>query len=340
MYVPILATERSQLAGLAATSAEVKAGIAPLFEVLPTDDGGAPTGPGASDWLAAHVDAIAAAWGCARPAYLDCRTGRGDERLPDGRVHLAALLDHASARELPLVPVTGLRRPTAYQLAVADAALVDDRGACLRLELPDFRARAGIERAVECFFDTIGLEAPQIDLVVDLDDIGDAPVRLLEVTVRAVLGPLARLAPWRSVTIAGSAASLNGRSRTVARTEWLLWRALAAGPAALGHSLRFGDYGARWLADARGDDGRWLYYTHDAEWLVVDAARPGAGRGSAGLPGLRDLARQPEFHGAGHCAGDACFVECRPSPRVDPTLWRAAATTHHLTMVVEQLAGA
>lgn len=321
MYVPILGVERTQLAGLAATSGRVKAALTPLFDVLPSEA----VRDGQVRDLAALVEpiaAIASAWGPGQPAYLDClRTGRGDERLADGRVFLAALLDQAAKCSLSLVPVTGLRRPDAYQLAVADAAGDDARGACLRLELPDFQTAEGVEHGVDGFLQTVGLAPESLDLVVDLDDIGHAPVGLLEVTVRAVLRPLARLAPWRSLTLAGCAASLHGVARTVERTDWLLWRALARGASTLGRRLRFGDHGVR--------DARRLYYTHDAEWLVVDPA----------APALHELARQPEFHGAAHCAGDAFLAASQAGTPDDPARWLAAATTHHLTTVVEQLDG-
>lgn len=330
MYVPILGAEHEHLAGLAATSELVKGSLTPLFDVPAPAD----RDDDAELLLETWVEAIEHAWGRDRVAYLDCNGARGSDRLADGRVHLAYVLDAGRERGLPIVPVTGLRRSSAYQLAVADAAHDDGRGACLRLQLPDFQSPETVTARVEQFLETLLLAPERIDVVVDLDEIGPVAHALLEVTVRAVLVPLARLAPWRSLTLAGAAglghAGGNGAARTVARTEWLLWRALATEPVALGTSgarLRFGDYGR---AAARGAD-RWLHYTHDAEWLVLDPADG---------PAVRALPRRPEFHGAAHCAGDACFAHLAAGQRPDPTVWRAAATTHHLTTVVEQIASA
>jgi len=373
-YLPILVVERSQLAGLAATTDAVKDGLTPLFDVVRLD--GAPSRAGrlgaplatrhAEVQLAEILGAVSRAWDVGHPAFLDCRTGRGDERLPDGRVHLAWLLDEARRRGLPLIPVTGLRRPSPYQLAVADAAHVDGRGACLRLELPDFHELGALEARIDAIVDQLGLTPERIDLVVDLGLIAHAEVALLEVTARAVLAPVARAASWRTVTLAAS--SLPGRDdrdpiwardaeptapRTIARTEWLLWRALARASSPVGRSLRFGDYGAQWAADggrATRDGHHPVYYTHDSEWLVLDAAPQevpaAAGAGAADATsvasvagGVGGLVARPEFHGAAHCAGDACFADCEPNDAgaPDPAVWRAAATTHHLTMVVEQL---
>ncbi len=357
-YVPILLVERGPLRGLAATRDEVKARLTPLFDVRAESAGERldDVGP-----LTARVRALADAWSGEHPAFLDCRTGAGDERLRDGRVHLAHLLDEGRQRGLRLVPVTGLRRPAAYQLAVADAALTDGRGACLRVELGDVEAIESIEGRVDAFLETVALAPDVIDLVVDLGEIPHARLALLQVMARAVLAPLAGLAPWRSVTLAAAAAAppdvdyARGAGRTIERTDWLLWRLLAADAAPRG--LRFGDYGPWRRPIASGSGGRWLYYTHDAAWLLVDAAPPArlaatAVREGAGgvyrarlsraddAPPLGELSRQPEFHGVAHCAGDACFVECSPNGRTDPSVWRAAATTHHLTTVVEQLTDA
>jgi hypothetical protein len=243
-YVPILPVESSQLAGLAATSEAVKASLTPLFDVLTLGPELADGGGGPARALTRRLDAIAAAWGDRR-AYLDCRTGRGDERLIDGRVHLAHLFDEERERKLKLVPVTGLQRPMPYQLAVADAASDRDRGACLRLELADLRDPAHIDVAVQSFLVSHRFSPELLDLLVDLGEIGQTRPALLEVTARAVLAPLWRLAPWRSVTLAASAPPplVEGPSVTAARTEWMLWRMIAES-SPLGHRLRFGDHAA------------------------------------------------------------------------------------------------
>src|SRR5689334_18987840 len=171
IYVPILPVEPSQLAGLAATSEEVKASLTPLFDVVSFGPELADGGGGVERALSRQLDAIASAWGDRR-AYLDCRTGRGDERLPDGRVHLAHLFDDEQARGLRLVPVTGLQRPTAYQLAVAAAASERERGACLRLELADLGDRWRIDTCVHSFLAAQRLAPEMLDLLVDIGEIG------------------------------------------------------------------------------------------------------------------------------------------------------------------------
>jgi hypothetical protein len=242
-YVPILAVEPGQLAGLAATSEAVKAALTPLFDVLTLGPQFADGGGGVAMALTRQLDAIVAAWGDRR-AYLDCRTGRGDERLPDGRVHLAHLFDLTRERRLRLVPVTGLQRPMPYQLAVADAASDPDRGACLRLELADFRDPWRIDAGVQQFLELQRLSPESLDLLVDLGEIGHTGLALLEVTVRAVLGPLAELGRWRSVTLATAtpAPALEAHA-TASRTEWMLWRMMAES-SPLGPQLRFGDHAA------------------------------------------------------------------------------------------------
>lgn len=375
-YVPILAAERSWLAGLAATTDAVKDHLMPLFDVP------APAFPPLADvadaerCLTAVVDAVATTFG-ARRAFLDCAAD-DHARTADGRLHTAWLLDEARARGLRLVPVTGLRRTAAHHLAAAEAASVDGRGVCLRLQLPDFTDLDTLPERVLALVDALGVTPDQTDLLVDLGRVAAGESRVLVVAARAVLSPLRRAARWRAVVLAAAGGAPHHAPADpdaqpaaavdrVPRTEWLLWRALAADAPALG----FGDYAGLGARDAdpdavagsaaadalrprrTADDdcGEWLGYTRDAEWLIVRAARQGGdqanGCGDAPPP-LSALANRPEFYGVAHCAGDAGLVVVRPPAADAPppdderaqrlAAWRAAAVTHHLTVTVEGIA--
>ena len=354
-YIPILSAERSRLAGLAAATDTVKDRLTPLFDVpalaatpaaaapAPTADarGAPPSVAPLEPRLAGVVDALAAAFG-RRRAYLD-----GDavdhRRADDGRLAAAWLFDEARAWGLPLVPVTGLRRSDGYQLAAAEAASVDRRGVCLRLQLPDFGDLEALPERVHALVDALGVAPDRVDLLVDLGRVAAEESRVLAVAARAVLGPLRRAARWRTLALAaggatprlaaGAAANGAGVDR-VPRTEWLLWRALTADTPALG----FADYaglggdGASAAApaapaataggplpadhEAATNDGcgEWLGYARDAEWLVVraaDLADLPSDSCAGAPPPLAGLAARPEFYGVTHCAGDAGLVAVR-----------------------------
>lgn len=313
-YVPILATDASRLEGFAATPDAVRARLTPLFDV---------TAPPRGRRLEAHLDAIAdalsaalapargAADAVARVALVDARDAgaeRGGDcaRAVDGRVHLAYLLDAARARGLALVPVTGLRRPDAYQLAVADAASVDRRGVALRLERPDFRDPGALPARALALLDALGVPPEQADLVLDFGGVTAGHLAAYEATARAVVAALARDVRWRTVTVAAATQlPADGRGavrgpRAVPRTDWLLWRALtgAAGatpapglePYAREGALRFGDYGPLLYGPhpVRPDGAaEWVGYAHGAEWVVRDDV---VGEGPRGAP-LADAPR-------------------------------------------------
>ena len=310
-YVPILATDACRFEGLAATPDAAKARLMPLFDVTPA------RGRALGAHLDALADAVAVAFG-ARPALVDAGDAgseRGDDcaRTVDGRVHLAYLLDAARARGLALVPVTGLRRPDAYQLAVADAVAVDRRGVALRLQRPDFRdggardVRALDVRALATL-DLLGVTAEEVDLVLDFGGVTAGHLAAYERTARAALTTLTRDVTWRSVTIAAATqlgADARGTARgprAVPRTDWLLWRALTAAtltasmpisgtaggtsvatapllaPYARAGALRFGDYGPLLYGPhpVRPDGAaEWVGYAHGAEWLVRDLGSDG-----------------------------------------------------------------
>jgi len=345
-YVPILAAERSWLAGLAATTDAVKDHLMPLFDVpAPSPQARGPAAPHRADaadaeqQLAAVIDAVASAFG-GRRAFLDCAANE-QARTGDGRLHTAWLLDEARARGLRLVPVTGLRRTAAHHLAAAEAASVDGRGVCLRLQLPDFADLDALPERVLALVDALGVAPDQTDLLVDLGRVAAEESRVLVVAARAVLSPLRRAARWRSVVLAAAGrAPHHTPSDTgthpapvidrVPRTEWLLWRALTADAPTLG----FGDYAGLGVRDASSgaapdgpaadalrprravadDCGEGSGDARDAEWLVVRAARQGGDTdGGAGAPPpLAGLPARPEFRGVAHRAGDAGLVAVHP----------------------------
>ena len=320
-YVPILATDVSRLAGLAATPDAVKARLTPLFDVTPP-----PRGRGLDAHLDALVDAVAGAFG-ARAALVDARDA-GSERVDDcartadGRVHLAYLLDAARARGLALVPVTGLGRPAAYQLAVADAVQVDGRGVALRLQRPDFRDPATLAARALAALDAIGAEPGAVDLLLDFGGITAGHLAAYEATARAVVAALAGEVGWRSVTIIAATQLLAGARgldlgpRTVPRTDWLLWRALTAGAGAApaldryarAGALRFGDYGPLLYGPhpVRADGtAEWVGYAHGAEWLVRDVV---------GESHRCDIPRHDAPRAGSHWEGRRAVRVCRESP--------------------------
>ena len=290
-YVPILATDPSRCDGLAATPDIVKARLTPLLEFTPPPRGGRQGGGSLETHLDVLVEGVARAFG-ARTALADaCDVGSARDgdcaRTADGRVHLAYLLDQARARGLTLVPVTGLRRPDAYQLAVADAASVDRRGVALRLQRPDFRDPDVLGVRTLAVLDALGTASEDVDLVLDFGGVTAGHLAAYTATARAVLPVLTRDIAWRSVTIAAATQLLaDGRGltrgpRAVPRTDWLLWRALTTGVGtvptlecyARTGTLRFGDYGPLLYGPhpvRPGGAAEWVGYAHGAEWVVRD----------------------------------------------------------------------
>lgn len=334
-YLPILVADRSRLDGLAAATDEVKARLTPLFEVPAHECGArdAPSRAALEARLVALLDGIAAAFG-ERRALLDATAG-GAHRAADGRVYAAWLLDAARARGLSLVPVTGLCRSAAHQLAVADAASTDGRGACIRLQLPDFANIDTLPGRVHALADVLAVGPERLDLIVDFGAVGVEQLPVLTVAARAVLSPLRRAARWRSLTLAASQPlprpAAAGAPAAVPRTEWLLWSTLVGESARPGEpgdpsALRFGDYAGPGDRLPAADDGRtaagspadgWLGYARETEWIVVqtgDAAGdpvwtaergPGGEADGDATAALVTLPDRPEFYGPLHCAGDA-----------------------------------
>lgn len=353
----------------------VKARLTPLLDVTPP-----PRGRSLEAHLQALTAAIERAWG-PRVALVDASeagNARGGDcaRTADGRVHLAYLCDLARAAGLALVPVTGLGRADAYQLAVADAASIDQRGLALRLHRPDLRDPRSLEPRALALLDTLATVPETTDLVLDFGGVTAGHLAAYESTAHAVLAALTENVAWRSVTIAAATQlPADGRGatrgpRTVPRTDWLLWHALTVGAHAVptlaayaeAGTLRFGDYGPLLYGPhpVRADGtAEWVGYAHGAEWLVRDALGeiPRADTPRVDEHWDESARRTPnvtrEPAGSSRPAGASAWPELRHTPAggwpvvgsVEPrpgvserSTWRAAAVTHHLTVAVEPLA--
>jgi hypothetical protein len=251
-------------------------------------------------------------------------------RVDDGRATAAWLFDGARARGLAIVPVTGLRRSAAYQLAVAEAASVDDRGVCLRLELPDLADLDDLPERVHTLVDLLGVPPEQVDLLVDLGHVAAAESRVLIVAARGVLSPLRRAAGWRSVALAATACTLNGTPAAAgpARSGAPTDHPAAHRVAPLAHARRRRSR-AR-LRRLRGPRRKWRgRHTAHARGVHEPAARDRSAR-----------RRPPRGRRRVHRAAPRRRVAARATTTPDaPSIdGYAAAVARHLTIVVEGIA--
>lgn len=348
-YVPILKAKEGEYKALTDLKAGTKAAIVPLLEVpsIPWDWASDAPAKGLDAHIAPVIAKITAAWGTAQPAYLDADLV-SDERTAAGKHPLEVLFADARTAGLTLIPVAGTDRSADDLAAVAAVAAADGRGICLRLVPDDFLPGAPLAVEIATVLAATGVDAPDVDLIVDLGALPAGQAATFTIAWTAVLPTLPRLADWRTVTLAGTAfpISLSGMPAmtitSIAREEWHVYQGIRA--AGLPRVPDFGDYAIA-HPDLLDVDPRLMQmsaairYAAPAEWLVVK----GRGVRRNGWNQTQDLSRlliaRPESQPATHCAG-CDFIRRRAAGSPTPgngTTWRYVGTVHHLTTVVEQL---
>jgi Beta protein len=347
-YVPILRWKRGEWVALRYLAEDIRASITPLIEVTPKSfaprrDGSVPT---VSEALSKVAEDLASNWGW-HPAFVDLWHLPGEPRAGDGRSALEYLTSDAANRGASLIPVTGLSRSDEYQEAVATVAGWGSPRACIRLS-PGGLNRPTVEVDLEQLVSRLGLERAQIDLIVDLQFVGDVPPDW-----SAVLMSIPHLEHWRTLTVASGSfprdlTSFSVGHHRVRRADWLGWVRLVHTPQACERQPAFADYtiqhGLYNEPPGHANVSASIRCTSDESWVFLRGqgllSENGAGSAQYSREAQWLCARPEIFCGREFSYGDRYIHE--RSIAVDPpgspeTLLRAGFN-HHLTFVVRQIA--
>lgn len=235
-YIPILRWKRGERIGLRRVHGPSSPKVFPLF-ILGTDQfkpKAATKNKAAVQAPDVFVQEAANTWNNL-PFALDAST------LPiHGPQHaLTGIAAGARANGIHLIPATNLGAPALYQVAVASAAQIDQRGVCLRIDLQEATSIAN-------WIAQWPFPPNETDLVIDFGEtVGQ--VAALGAALTTAMMNLHLGNQWRTVTIAGTSMPQNfggfvSGVHLIPRTEFTLWQHLSA--AGLPYALDYGDFGA------------------------------------------------------------------------------------------------
>lgn len=356
-YVVALQTKSGELNALMNASPETWTHLTPLIEVV------GPKGPGAEpftkDRVEGWVKRVAAAVGV-HPCFLDILRMRPNHptAMKDGNRPVLSVI-HAAARDrrLAFVPVMRLSDAKTIVSQIADTAACDGRGVALRYLLlgtvhPDGRRAESIIKEA---LDAVQVETGSADLLMDLAYLS-ADTEIDPEDLASLIDELVAVGPWRSVVLLGTSMPRSlgggvvvaGTIGRLPRREWLLWSALSK--SRLSRLPTYGDYAIQHPEPPMdvvagqipiGIRGA-IRYTHETETIIPRAKAPRHEEGREQYRRLCEvLVSQPEFAGRDFTWGDRQIAECAAGD-CEPGWedhWRGAATSHHLRLVVDQLAG-
>jgi hypothetical protein len=247
-----------------------------------------------------------------------------------------------------VVPVFNPANDNEVRDTVREAVTAGGRGACIRLTGDNLDVDQ-LPRAVERALHALSQEPATVDLVLDFQEILKSRARR---DLRASLDALrlvATIGPWRSLTWAGTAfpknlAAFEGNTKggKIERTEWKLWLEMVQ--TALPRLPTFGDYAIAHPALATFDPKKMplsasARYTIEEAWLIWKG-RSLKKYGSEQFNAIsKDLIAQPDYKGSGFSWGDRIIQRCAMGgPSGNHEVWRKIGTSHHLELVVWQLA--
>lgn len=352
-YVPIILTRQGERLALRVLDPRVKDQCTPLFVMHPVPKNLDTGGPQST--VDEHVRKAPAQlvrdWGT-RPAMIDLRHLPADERMADGEHPLAWLVEACAAAGLLLAPVVSATRDSAYRQAAFLIAQAIGTGLCFRLppsEWTDLSTPSGAGRLLALVSET-GLPPEAIHLVLDVEGDVNAAPSITATALRDALKALPDATRWRSVTVAGTGMPTGtaevgaDQVANLPRLEWQVWRLLTSSP---DHRLpSFGDYCVQHPDPMSDFDPRFmqsaaqLRYTIPQHWFVAR----GRGMRVGGTEQVRELAAQviahPQYSGRQFSWGDEWLADCaaRACSAGNQMVWRKAATSHHITYVVRQIA--
>jgi len=350
-YVPILKGRQGEYTALAALSDSSRAGLTPLIEVPPIPWDFENEAPAKS--IDDHLDPVAGNvtrhWGTDRGVFVDLGW-IAEDSTSDGAHPLAKVFTGLRELGAAAIPAMGLSCSADYLSSVRDVISEDGRGVLLRLEVEDLRSLPALGRELGQIRSFLGIDADQIDLLLDFKDFDAGQAPAIEMAASMSLAALPEPDAWRSLALAGGSFPLNlsgfqGEAR-VTRADWDVWRSLAINRGdELPRKPAFSDYAVQ-HPEPEEVDPRLMRmsaaarYATPTEWLIIKKKNVRDHGFEQFHEIAADLISRAEYRGAEFSAADKAIEGCatKATGPGNATTWRRIATNHHLATVLDQIA--
>jgi hypothetical protein len=351
-YMPILKGKLGEFGALESMAATDKAAIVPLIEIPPVPWDHAANLPAKTiDQHLSKIDSkLERSWASEQPFLIDFLWIGDKERMLDGTHPLTKLFNTLRLRNLQAVPVTGLLRTDAYQDACRDIVSADKRGVALRLLPDDFEESELVDVCITKVLDGLQVQPADIDLILDLGSLRLDSGAEKAIDVISLVTAIPCIKKWRSFVLAGTGFPVDlvgippSQISSISRLEWTLWQDIIA-DSRMPRLPTFGDYAIAHPQPPEVDPrvmraSASIRYTTAGDWLVLK----GKGLRNYGFQQFHDLSKSllksPEYSGAEFSWGDQYIEDCasRNVSCGNLTTWRKVGTSHHIALVIEQIA--
>jgi hypothetical protein len=354
-YVPVLKWKRGEKFAIKDLTNAVKSKMTPLIEVPPIAWDFINDMPAKSvdQHLEKVVDSVGDSWGQDRPAFLDLQFIDSDERMNDSSHPLEYIFNSARAINLPMIPVTGLDRDSAYQSSVSRIYDIDGLGVCLRLDLDEVADDS--DPRIASLVSALRVPETDIDLALDLEYIEPTRSSLLARSILNFIRLSLGIQRWRNIILLGTSFPKElkfdpNTDNRVPRAEWEIWNYLLRNQSKIHRIPTFGDYTIVHPEpfETLGLDPRIMQfgakvkYTCVDSWMIIKGESFKKATPAEQNQALcRYLVGQPEYRGPSFSWGDKTIDDCANRKMVGSLeTWVRAGVNHHITFVINQLASA
>ena len=351
-YVPILKGKEGEFRALSTLAPVSKRILTPLIDIPRRDINPDTQQPNKllESYLSKKANRIYSCWGSTRPIFVDLFDLALDLRMKNGDHFISYMFEHLRQNNVQAIPTTGLDRDDQYQIAIRDVISKDGRGGCIRLLAEDIEDPATTVRDLSDLLQFIRITQEGVHLILYFRSLPDGSEhRAADLTID-FMGTLPFVDALNTISVAASGfpenlAKINPYSiYRIPRTEWRLRQILISQRNRLPRLPAYGDYGIC-HPDILDFDPRIhtpsaaIRYTTDLNWIILKA-------GSLKRYGFHQfhqlagsLIGNPEYSGAHYSWGDEFIDDCanNMAGTGNLTTWRQVGTSHHLTLVGEQI---
>jgi hypothetical protein len=344
-YIPILRWKEAERGALSQLDVDDLAHLTPLIEIVPENfvqNNKRLPDDVAMYWVGGQ---LMQCWG-EYPIYIDL-LNLPRALVPQSGNCLVQLANYTGFFGSLLIPVTGLRRESLYNIAVRDVAKMMNQGACLRLTFEDLHS-VTLDRSIADLVSLLDLNHKEMDLLIDCKAI-DSCLPTFEYISQLIPD----IDEWRNFVIAGGAFPKDlsryrkNERHSIQRREWISWRDQANTLSSGTRLPNFSDYTIQHAQYSARRPGRMHYsasirYTIEDNWVLMRGENVFR-KGGPGFKQYPDLAIMlcdlSQYCGEGYSSGDRYIKEIslQTAETGAATQWLQAGINHHITFVIRQL---
>ena len=352
MYMPQLKWKAGELKAVGTAIGATSGRLLPLFVVPPAGafDHSEGRTLGTAEYLRSFGSKLAANW-IGGPVFVDGGHIDDDKHSSAvGQHALTELLERARLSHVMACPVTSLTRSSNYQLAVRRFRHHNPGWPiCVKLSLSELDILANKERLIS-FLNQFGAVASETVLLIDggpifIPDTNQLATMIIDAFSHLGGGPNFAKVFWGATTFPEKHGLKVGETGQWARRDWQVYNRLIERSDELPITPMFSDYALEYPAHykpVQASPVAHLRYSTDSSYLMVRGASTKKPNGYEAIFSVANtLIAREDFRGPRFSAGDSYISNlANPGSKTgNASLWRWAATDHHLTLVVRSLGG-